>query len=137
MAKILKVIDMNKCIGCYSCMLACARMVKQSLAPSRAALQIRTAGGFQTRFIAEICRGCVDAPCALACNWGALIPRDGGGVRFFAKKCSGCGDCVQSCIIKVLHFDEKRNQPLPCIQCGSCVKFCPHQVLTMEEKAYD
>ncbi|OEH86829.1 (Fe-S)-binding protein [Desulfuribacillus stibiiarsenatis] len=137
MAKILQVADMHKCIGCYSCMLACARVVKKSLSPSRAALQVRTAGGFQSRFIAEICRGCIDAPCAAACNCGALTPREGGGVHFRPTKCIGCQDCVKACIVDVIQFDDCKKKPLICIQCGTCVRFCPHNVLEMEERKYD
>lgn len=128
---------MAKCIGCYSCMLACARTVKKSFSPSKASLQIRTAGGFQTRFIGEICRGCIDAPCAQACNCGALTIRKGGGVKFIKKKCTGCRACIEACIVKVLCFDEDTQKPLVCIQCGICVRFCPHQVLMMEERKYE
>ncbi len=137
MAKILQVLDMTKCIGCYSCMLACARTIKKSFSPSKAALQIRTAGGLQSRFVAEICRGCVDAPCAQVCNSGALVLREGGGLRFFPKKCVGCEECIGACILQVLYFDKQHKKPLACIQCGTCVKFCPHQVLAMEERRYE
>jgi len=132
MAKILKVADIDRCIGCYSCMLACARTIRKSFSPSRASLQIRTAGGFQSRFVAEICRGCDDAPCALACKYGALLVREGGGVKFREDKCVGCGECAEACIIDVLHLDEDKKKSMPCIQCGTCVRFCPHEVLAME-----
>jgi Fe-S-cluster-containing dehydrogenase component len=136
-AKILKIKDINKCIGCYSCMLACARTVRKSFSPGKAALQIKTAGGFQTRFIAEICRGCIDAPCACACKYDALRIRKGGGLRFNEKKCVGCKNCIEACTIQVLLFDTDNNSPQACIQCGICVKFCPHQVLAMEDRRYE
>ncbi len=135
MAKVLHVVDMDRCIGCYSCMLACARTVRQDFSPTRASLQIRTAGGFSSKFVGEICRGCLNAPCALACRYEALLPREGGGVRFNPEKCVGCRACVEACIIDVLHFDEVRKQPLPCIQCGVCASYCPHVVLAMEVRA--
>lgn len=137
MAKILQVADNFKCIGCYSCMLACARTVRKSMAPSRAALQVRTAGGFQSRFIVDICLGCENAPCALACKCDAMTVREGGGIRFNTNKCIGCGDCVDACIVDVLIFDNENKKPLACIQCGNCVKYCPHDVIVMEERKYD
>lgn len=134
MAELLTVKDISRCIGCYSCMLACARTVWRNFSPAMASLQIRTSGGFQSPFIALTCRGCSDAPCAGACEYGALVARDGGGVRFNRDKCVGCRKCTEACIIDVLRFDEKSAMPLPCIQCGTCVRFCPHGVLAMEER---
>jgi len=136
LAKILQIRDMAKCIGCYSCMLACARVVRHSFTPAKAALQIRTAGGFQGRFLGEICLGCPDAPCAQVCNSGALELRPGGGLRFSAAKCTGCRACIGACIVQVLHFDQESRQPLACIQCGTCARFCPHGILAMEERKY-
>ena len=136
MAKILKIKDIDKCIGCYSCMLACARTVRRSFSPGKAALQIKTGEGFQTKFIAKICRGCIDAPCALACKYDALRVRTGGGIKFNISNCVGCKKCIEACIIQVLNFDSDNNFPQACIQCGNCVKFCPHQVLEMEEHSY-
>lgn len=133
--KILQAPGMNRCIACYSCMLACARTVYKSFSPRQSAIQIRTQGGLQSKLVADICRGCLDAPCAEACRVEALLPRKGGGVKFNPAKCTGCRACVEACVVKTIHFDEQREKPIICIQCGTCTRFCPHGVLTMEVRA--
>ncbi len=133
MAKILRAACMNRCIACYSCMLACARVNRRSFSPKLSAIQIRTTGGLQSRLVADICRGCPDPPCAAACRSGALAPRAGGGVRFKPDKCLGCRDCVGACIAHAIEFDQESRLPVVCIQCGTCTRFCPHNVLSMEE----
>jgi len=132
MPGILHANQMKKCIGCYSCMLACARNIRKNFSPHQSAIQIRSVGGLQSRLAADICRGCKEPPCAAACYCGALTPRPEGGVRYSAKKCLGCGDCVDACIAGVIRFDTEQNSPIICIQCGICTKYCPHEVLSME-----
>jgi len=134
MAKILKAPGINKCIGCYSCMLACARTIQKNFSPRVSAIRIRTRGGLQSGFVAHICAGCIDPPCAGVCPTGALLPRQGGGIRFAAEKCSKCGQCGEACVVKVIHFEGTAGKPVVCIQCGTCTRFCPHQVLVMEER---
>jgi len=133
MAKILRADQMKKCIGCYSCMLACARTLQHDFSPRKAAIQIRSVGGLQSRLVVDICRGCSDPPCARACNCGALNARMGGGVRFNKEKCIGCGSCVGACAAGAIRFDEDTKLPIICIQCGTCAKYCPHEVLSMTE----
>ncbi|MBT9140345.1 MAG: putative ferredoxin-like protein YdhY [Dehalococcoidia bacterium] len=135
--KILQAKGMNRCIACYSCMLACARVVYKTFSPRYSAIQIRTRGGMQSRLAADICRGCLDAPCATACPTEAILPRIGGGVKFNRKKCVGCGACAQKCVVQVIYFDEQERRPVICIQCGICVGFCPHEVLSMEVRQND
>jgi Fe-S-cluster-containing dehydrogenase component len=134
MSKILKAPGMNKCIGCYSCMLACARTIHKSFSPRLSAIQVRSRGGLQSKFAAHICIGCTEPPCAAACPTGALIPRPGGGVKFFTDKCDACGACGTACVVKVIHFEKGTGRPVICIQCGTCSRFCPHQCLAMEER---
>lgn len=134
MAKILKAPGINKCIGCYSCMLACARIVHKSFSPRVSSIQVRSRGGLQSKFAAHICVGCIEPVCAVACPVEALTARHGGGVRFNAGKCISCGACREACIVKVIHFEEETGKPVICIQCGSCTRFCPHHVLVMEER---
>lgn len=136
MGKVLRTPGINKCIGCYSCMLACARVVHKSFSPSVSAIQIRSRGGLQSKLAAHICMGCLDPACAGACPAEALVARSGGGIKFFPEKCTGCRKCVDACVVKVIHFDEDTGKPVVCIQCGVCTKFCPHNVLAMEGREH-
>lgn len=136
MAKILKAPGINKCIGCYSCMLACARTVRKSFSPRLSSIQIRSRGGLQSKIAAHICIGCANPPCSGVCPTGALIPRPGGGVRYSETKCDGCGLCAGACPVKVIHFAGDSGKAVICIQCGACSRFCPHQVLVMEEREH-
>lgn len=130
--KILKAEGMGRCIGCYSCMLACARVIHNNFSPRKSAIQIRSAGGLQSKFLAVICRGCGEPPCAAACPAEALIRRKGGGVVFKKELCTGCRQCVGACTVEAIYFDEEERKPVVCVQCGACTRFCPHQVITME-----
>ena len=74
MPKLLRASMLQKCIACGSCMLACARMRYQSLSLDKSAIRIRTAGGFQTSPVADVCLGCTEPACAAVCSAGALVP---------------------------------------------------------------
>ena len=64
MVKVLTAPRMARCIGCDSCMLACARMIYKSFSPHRSAIQIRSRGGVMGRMVANICTACAEpAPC--------------------------------------------------------------------------
>lgn len=133
MGKLLTVNDVNRCIGCYSCMLACARTVWQDYSPRRSAVQVRTRGGLQGKFAVNICRGCLQPLCVEACSQGALKTRNGGGAELAREKCSGCGQCAKSCPVQALVMS--RGYPLVCSHCGVCASFCPHKVLELSESA--
>lgn len=130
--RVLMAPGMNRCIACYSCMLACARAVYRSFSLKKSAIRIRTLGGYHSKFYANICRACIDPPCAKACCVSALMPRPGGGVRFNRDVCLGCRSCAAACVVQCIEFDEVERKPIICIQCGNCVKFCPHECITME-----
>jgi len=131
MPQVLHADEMNRCIGCYSCMLACARLVYHSYSPRRSAIQIRTAGGMQGRFVADICRACQEPPCAAACPTGALSPRPGGGVRLDRDQCIGCQACGEACVVGAIAFLSDDPYPIVCRHCGVCVRYCPHDCLNM------
>lgn len=137
MPKVLTDPGMGRCIGCYSCMLACARMVYGDFSPHKSAIQIRTVGGMNGRLVADICRACPEpVPCVVACPTGALVTREGGrGMKFFKNKCIGCELCVEACPVKVIGWDGEAERPIVCVFCGQCVKFCPHDCLEMVDVA--
>lgn len=133
MAKIMKAAEMEKCIGCYCCMLACARQVHSSLSLDRSGIHIRTLGGLTAGFQAVVCLACLPAPCAEACPTGAFRQRKGGGVRYSREACIHCGSCKEACPVDAIIMDRETGEPVVCYHCGSCVPFCPHSCLIMTE----
>lgn len=126
---------MSKCILCYSCMIACARVNYRSHSVTRCALKIKTAGGMSGKYAADICRSCERPTCAYVCPTGAMAAKEGGGARLIKSKCIGCRKCVDACKINYLHFDDELKLPLMCTHCGVCVKFCPHGCISISAGA--
>lgn len=138
MAKVLRAEGMNKCIGCFTCMLVCSGVNHKNHSISKSAIRVKTSGGLQGRFIAVVCIACKDGrACAEACPSGALENRPGGGVLLKADKCIGCRKCEVACIMSAAHYDELEDQPIICKHCGVCARFCPHECLMMEDVPND
>ena len=135
MSKLIKVIHREQCIGCLSCMQACARRWQQEVAPSRAALGVEVYPGVEGAFSIRLCYGCLEPDCAEACPTGALKPRRGGGVKLDPSLCQHCADCVKACIPSALMWDHEKKIPIPCRHCGLCAVFCPNNVLKMVESS--
>ncbi|MGE4506820.1 MAG: 4Fe-4S binding protein, partial [Desulfovibrionaceae bacterium] len=123
--KILLAARMERCIGCNSCSLACARLVHKRLSWSSAGIRIHSSGGISTGFQALTCLACDPPPCAAACPTGAYSPRKGGGVVVKKDLCIRCGACVKACPVVAIAEDFE-GAPYVCIHCGRCVEFCPH-----------
>lgn len=133
MGKIMRAVEMGRCIGCYSCMLACARQVHGSLSLGRSGIQVRTRGGLTAGFEAIYCLACREAPCVESCPTGAFQQREGGGVRFHRDSCIGCGNCQGACPVDAVIMDRERGTPVVCYHCGYCISYCPQDCLAMEK----
>lgn len=135
MGKVLKTDGINKCLGCFNCMLVCASFNQKNHSTAKSAIRIKTYGGYKGRFFSTVCLGCDDErACLEACPTGALSARDGGGVILDAKKCIGCRRCENACIARAVVFDEETKKPIICKHCGICAQFCPHDCLRLEDK---
>jgi Fe-S-cluster-containing dehydrogenase component len=128
--KILTAPHMERCIGCHSCSLACARLVPKNLSWNTAGIRIASAGGLSTGFEARTCLACDPAPCAAACPTGAFTQRAGGGVVVRKKQCIRCGECARACPVDAVYLTAD-SDPHVCLHCGRCVGFCPHDCLEM------
>ncbi|MDR0288237.1 MAG: 4Fe-4S binding protein [Clostridiales bacterium] len=134
MARVLKSPGMNKCIGCFTCMLNCAAVNHKNHSISKSAIKVKTSGGLQGKFVSVFCLACRgERACMQACPSGALVKRPGGGVVLKEDACTGCGKCVEACIVGAVHFDEDQHLPIICKHCGICARVCPHGCLKMEE----
>lgn len=94
-------VDIKKCQGCISCMLACTLVHEGVENPSLSRIQIiqNSFEPFPDDVTIEQCRQCVDPPCVEACPEDALRANvEYGNVRMVDRdKCIGCGECVEAC----------------------------------------
>ncbi len=128
----LKVKNPERCMGCMSCVFACARIVHGVISTDRSAIKVRTTGGvIGSEFAIITCRLCEEPACVHACEYEALL-MDKGRLNFEPEKCTACKACVEACLIGAITFDEELNKPIVCTHCGSCAEFCPHDVLEVE-----
>ena len=132
--KVLKAMQMNRCIGCLSCMITCASVNQQDHSILKSAIRIKTSGGLTGKFIAIVCQACQgDVPCAEVCPTGALAKRQGGGVLLDKENCVECQLCVAACTVDAIYFDPESKKPIVCKHCGVCSRFCPHGCLELTE----
>ena len=133
MPKVLRSSEMNKCLGCFSCMTVCAATGQKNHSLVKSAIKVRTTGGMDSSFIAIVCLACLEPACMEVCPSNALVLRDGGGVLLRPEKCIGCRLCESACIMRAVNFDTETKKPIICRHCGICARFCPHECLKMVE----
>jgi carbon-monoxide dehydrogenase iron sulfur subunit len=132
MAKRLSILDVDRCVGCQSCMFACARRLGQG-GLEGTCIHVRSAGGMRKGFVVIVCRACLMPSCTPVCPTDAIANREGGGVRLKKDACIGCGNCVEACPYGAIFWDREINKPEVCVYCGFCAGYCPYDVLALEE----
>jgi len=95
-------VDVKKCQGCMSCMLACSLVNEgvENLSLSRIQVIQNSFDKWPDDVTIEPCRQCVDPACVNACAQEALkADARFGNVRRVVdvEKCIGCGACVEEC----------------------------------------
>jgi len=132
--KFLKVANRDQCIGCFSCMYACSRMLRSHGGTEKSAMRVKSYAGTEGAFSLRVCARCENPDCSAACPKGALPERSGGGVQLKKDLCGNCRKCVKACKISALQWDWEEALPMPCVHCGQCVKFCPNGVIVIAER---
>ena len=127
------VVDVEKCQGCISCMLACSLVHEGAQSPSLSRIQILQDpfGKFPDDLTIEQCRQCKAPACVEACPEDALTANaEFGHVRMVDKeKCTGCGSCFKACPYTPARLtvmeDETFNRELKSLKCDLCAN-APH-----------
>jgi len=145
-------LDIRKCLGCRSCMFACAvehstskdkiEAISESPRP-KSRVHMVVAEGLP---IPLQCRHCEDAPCVAVCPTLAikkLGPQE--PVIIQDKKCIGCKFCIVVCPFGIISLSDEGKAALKCDRCidrqkvgkiPACVEACPTgalQFLSIDE----
>ncbi|MGH9766852.1 MAG: cyclic nucleotide-binding domain-containing protein [Blastocatellia bacterium] len=98
----LLVMDMDLCVRCGNCSMACHRVHGQSRLVRRGIhltrpVSIKKNAGFQSLLAPAVCFHCKDPECLTGCPTGAIARLPNGQVDIDPKICIGCADCATQC----------------------------------------
>ena len=136
----LFIIDLARCTGCGTCLVACKD--RAGLPDDVDLLRIETteSGAFPAPAVTHRvihCFHCAKAPCVEACPAGALLRGEGGCVALDGDTCVGCGRCAETCPFKAV-ATRPDGTAVKCDACAdevsrgfepTCVRACPMRAL--------
>lgn len=108
------VLDMSKCIGCYSCVVSCKMCYGTRPGVDYNAVKKVEWNDYpnaRQHYLPTMCMHCEDAPCVKACPTGATTQTPEGVVIMDYETCIGCGACVEACPYGQRHLvtDDETN----------------------------
>lgn len=113
-------LDMDKCIGCRGCAMACKNfnqlepgMVWRQVYPLDESIYPHR----ERAFLSLSCNHCDDPACLRACPVAAYEKRDDGIVVHHQDKCIGCTNCVRSCPYGAPRFNKEAKHAEKCSMC--------------------
>jgi len=140
-------VNIEKCLACKSCEIACAlvhsksKVLEEAIteAPNPQRMVTVEASG---EFAVPIqCRHCEDAPCVEICPTGAISQEAGEGpVVIDEELCIGCKLCILICPFGVLKIGSTKRAIIKCDMCTerlqdgqepACVEACPTKALKL------
>jgi len=153
------IIDVNACVGCHNCFIACKdefvdhawlpySEAQPDMGPSWISVQEIERGQFpkvKTCYIPQLCMQCENPPCVRAAKDGAVYQREDGIVIIDPNKSRGQRHIVKACAFGNIYWNEELDIPQKCTFCVQlldqgweeprCVEVCPTQALRFGERA--
>ncbi|WP_298627834.1 4Fe-4S dicluster domain-containing protein [uncultured Senegalimassilia sp.] len=134
------VVDLDRCIGCYGCEVACKQENDIALGEYwNKVLQVGPTGSYpdsQLYWLPTMCQQCADAPCVNVCPTGASYRNEEGTVLVNKEKCIGCKYCMMACPYGVRGWNKQERVVEKCTLCEhltmqggkpACVAACSAQ----------
>ncbi|MCX5716848.1 MAG: 4Fe-4S dicluster domain-containing protein [Nitrospirae bacterium] len=138
MAKYGMVFDLDKCIGCHACVMACR--AEWELPADKSRCWVKPIGpentpyGLASTFYIGLCNQCEEPSCVKECPTTATYKADNGAVLVNKELCIGCGNCIIACPYGARYINEIDKKVDKCTFCEgriqrgeqpACVKTCP------------
>ena len=141
------VIDLERCIGCNTCTIACKVENNMEIGSG---IVVETIGGphrdtpggkfpkLSMYYLPMPCMHCDQPPCLDACPVEAIYKRGDGMVLIDKDKCDGCQACLPACPYDALSYDAKGNLAQKCNLCAYridqglepfCVRCCETEAI--------
>jgi Fe-S-cluster-containing dehydrogenase component/CRP-like cAMP-binding protein len=113
----LLVMDMDKCVRCGNCSLAChtvhgrSRLLRRGIHIERP----KNFGGVSSKevLVPSVCMHCQDPECLTGCPTGAIGRFDNGQIDIDPKTCIGCGDCATQCPYNAITMIPRKAEVPP------------------------
>jgi Fe-S-cluster-containing dehydrogenase component/CRP-like cAMP-binding protein len=113
----LLVMDMDLCVRCGNCSLAChkvhgrSRLVRRGIHVTR----LKSLGSRieQSVLAPQVCMHCQDPECLTGCPTGAIGRFGAGQIDIDRKTCIGCGDCAAQCPYDAISMVPRKAESAP------------------------
>lgn len=118
------VVDMQKCIGCQACTLACSMenaVPENSFRTLVSTYEVHDGAHTGSYMLPRLCNHCEEPPCIPVCPVGAMFQRADGIVAVDGERCVGCAYCVQACPYDARFINHATGKADKCT-------FCAHRV---------
>lgn len=147
-------VDLDRCIGCKTCIVACRNangLTDHEALPGQMPHYLRVENSREGVFpelslTSRIipCQHCKNAQCIKACDSEAISKDPSTGiVHIDPEKCTGSRACMEACPYDVIQFDELNGHAHKCDMCSAkiamgeepvCVESCMTDALIFGEK---
>lgn len=110
------VMDMDLCVRCGNCSLACHKVHGHSRLLRRG-IQIERpvrlgAKRLQHTLVPQVCMHCKDPECLTGCPTGAIFRDPQGQVDIDSQTCIGCFDCATQCPYDAISMVPRKSEPV-------------------------
>lgn len=148
MSRLSLMIDLERCIGCKSCEVACKQ--EHGLGPGEfrnKVVWLGNTGAAAMDFLTVTCQHCSRPACLRACPVEPkAIIKDAttGVVSVLEDRCTGCGECVVACPYGAMGYDPRGHHAVKCDLCAdrrgrnqqpACASVCPGHAITFGDRA--
>lgn len=110
MARYGIIVDLNRCTGCMTCVLACKE--ENDTGPGiwwNRILEIENETLDHITYVRYACMHCDHPPCVDACPEGAIYKRPDGIVLIDQEKCRAHGECAKACPYGVIEVNPEQT----------------------------